>query len=123
MTNMSKDEMLGIATAPVCLCIIAALSIPSLKHLADATHRLARGRVEEASKVYEDEDGSATKNLERNLYGNTPKTILFASVAVGLSAAVSLVTTPRRKPATEHSQLALLDAWFRLTSWVRQCQL
>src|SRR5436309_15103643 len=101
MTNMSKDEMLGIVTGPVCLCIIVALSIPSLKHLADATHQFARGNVKEASKVYKDEDGSATKNLERNLYDTAPKTILCASVAVGLSAAVSLVTTPRGKPATE----------------------
>jgi len=123
MTNMSKDEILEIVTSPVCLCIIAALSIPSLKHLADGTHRFARGRVEEASKVYKDEDGSAAKNSERNLHGTAPKAILCTSVAVGFGAAVSLVTTARRKPATEHSQLALLDAWFRLASWVRQRQL
>ena len=113
---MDRSPSLSLVFGLITLLLIFLVSTPTfLGVYKRAIVELRRPASDETSKLYEDEDGIATEETQKEYSAAVPKSIALLCSLLGLSASTGIAVY-----STVHPTLDLyVEHWLGFATWVR----
>lgn len=109
-----KAEIAPVIASSVALVFIAIIASTAFLNLVIKLRRNSKNGYDEGQKLYEDEDGIATEESQKEYSATLPRYLLLASCAMGTLIAIagSILSTlhPSKSP--------FVECWITFGSWV-----
>ena len=113
---MERSPSPSLVFGSIALLLIFCISTPTFLRLYKRAIIELRGTAsDETSKLYEDEDGIATEETQKEYSATVPKSIALWCSLLGFSASMSIAIYSTVHPALD----LYVEHWLSFCTWVR----
>ena len=116
---MVDYELLSIILGSVGVGLILFLTLPSVWRLVRASRSGKLNGYLALSDVYQDKDGTATKDSEAAFADKLPKTTIYVATVIGFAASIaSAILSTIWSSTLYSSDFLLIVDWINVSAWV-----